>query len=45
MILADSDQILTELLLDKLWKAGIVAVVVIVAVIAMVIIWRRTPPG
>ncbi|SHF87412.1 hypothetical protein [Streptoalloteichus hindustanus] len=33
--------LLAELLLHKLWQMGIVVVVAVLALIAMVIIWRK----
>lgn len=34
-------ELVEHLLLDKLWKMGIVVVAVIIAIIAMVIVYRR----
>lgn len=41
MMRAKESDIVQELLSDYLWKAGIVLVLAIVAVAAMVVIWRR----
>lgn len=37
-----SDDVLHHLLIDYLWKAGIVAALAVLAVKAMVVIWRRS---
>ncbi|MFE6614008.1 hypothetical protein [Amycolatopsis sp. NPDC057786] len=37
----DDTELLEHLLLDKLWKMGIVVVAVIIAIVAMVIIYRK----
>lgn len=38
---AAGSDIVRELMTDYLWKAGIVLVLAVVAVVAMVVIWRR----
>lgn len=42
MRLPMSDDVLHHLLIDYLWKAGIVAVLGVCAITAMVVIWRRS---
>ncbi len=37
----DDTELLEHLLLDKLWKMGIVVVAVIIAIVVMVIIYRK----
>lgn len=41
MMLADADELMRHLLVDLLWKAGIVGVLLAAVVLAAVIIWKR----
>ncbi|MFF4701194.1 hypothetical protein [Streptomyces chattanoogensis] len=38
---ADDDELLQHLLMDKIWKMGIIVGAVIIALIVMVIIYRK----
>ncbi|MDF0531292.1 hypothetical protein P0W64_00440 [Tsukamurella sp. 8F] len=42
LVLADGSEVLRHILIDRLLKAGIVAAIIVIALVAMVILWRRS---
>lgn len=37
----DGQELMHHLMVDLLWKAGIVAIVLVVGIVAAVVIWKR----